>query len=331
MAVNKVDQGKDDQNAEKKEVEAKEDGLMDDILKTMDLPADEDEKDSDTDDDDADDSDDDADDDSKDDDDTDDSDDDSDDDADDDADDDKDEDLVPKSKVKKIEEKTARRIAAKERRIRELESQLEERTSPRDSDLDRLEKMSLPQLKQLRRECRKEQRDADDDRLDKLVDLEEKIDDTIRTTPDRFMKEQVARYDKAAEEILEDEGGEISKEVAQFLKAKAVAIYQGSNTLQKSKSGQAEALKLAYEHYKEIQKASKGRSGDKKLKRTVNKLKRKTSLDSSSGKSSKKVSTHLKKLRDKAFRGGDAHDKEKLIEADPRFNIDSLIPEEYKD
>lgn len=331
MVVKINELGTAEREAEEQEVSKKAKGAMDEILKTMDLPEEDaeekkkpldpdEEEDTEDEDEDEDGGEEDTEDEEE-----------SDEDEDESEDESEapEEDLIPRSKLKKIEEKTARRIAQQNRKIRELQEQIKAKEQTQsDPDRAKLEKMSKDELKSLRRECRKEQRYAEDERLDRLIELEEKIDETLATSSTRITAQQDARYNAQAEEILEAEG-DMPKEVANYILKKAAEIFQGSATMRGSVEGKAEALRLAYEHYKEVRAAAKGKTGDKKLKRTVNNLKRKTTLDTSSNKRSQ-VSTQLKKLRDKAFRGGTEYDKERLVGLDPRFGIDDLIPDQFK-
>jgi len=88
-------------------------------------------------------------------------------------------------------------------------------------------------------------------------------------------------------------------------------------------------LGFAVDHYKVLQKHHSGKTREKELKRANTNLKRKTALDTGKLKcGSDKVM--VDKLRKKAFRGGTVQDKEALVLHDPRFNIDALIPDEYK-
>lgn len=194
-----------------------------------------------------------------------------------------DEDLVPKSKMqKRIDELTAqiRRLEAKDRAAQEKQD-----ASSEDPDLKRLEGMNETDLKQLKRQVRRAQlqNQDDEDKLDQLMDLEEKIDRTIQSAPQRFQSKQVSAFNKAVEDTYTsiDNWESAKNDIFNYAKQ----VYERSKTLQKSADGQADAWYLAVEHYKALSDASSkvpksNNAKIKNLKSQVNKLKRKTSLDS---------------------------------------------------
>lgn len=89
------------------------------------------------------------------------------------------------------------------------------------------------------------------------------------------------------------------------------------------------ALELAANHYKELHKVSAGKEKVSELKRQNTSLKRKTGLDSPSHKGGTERATN-KKLEARAYGSSSTYDKVEFISQDPRFNVDSLIPEEFK-
>lgn len=228
-------------------------------------------------------------------------------------------------------------IAKLERRIDQLTKKIKQVETPRpetiDSDQEKLNKMSLDQLKAVKRQVRLEQINNKDDmsKVVQFLELEDKIDDAIKSLPGRFYAEQVSAYDAKAEEILEEleDAGIDTAQAAPTIKKLAQDIYSTYTKLQGIKEGQSMALGFAFQHYKELNKAMANRSKVSELKKANNTLKKKTGLSGSSLKGTEKSS--LDRLRSKAFRGGDANDKQNLIKADPRFGIDKLIPDEYKE
>jgi hypothetical protein len=121
--------------------------------------------------------------------------------------------------------------------------------------------------------------------------------------------------------------------VANDIKKIAAELYQETPELQKSVMGQAQALNLAYRHYREISRlgSNKGAKSEEvqRLKSQVNTLKKKTSLDTKVIKGNMD-STRLADLQHKAMTGN-TRDKNRFIRDDPRFNIDAMIPPEYKE
>jgi len=237
--------------------------------------------------------------------------------------------LVPRSEVRKLESKFERRLAQATAKIKKLESVSTKSTG--DPDQERLDGMTKTELLALKREVRKSQLKAQDDdlKLEKLLDLEEKIEKTYSNYSDNFTSKQINLLNEKAQEITDAEGDALNKQAISAIKNKAAQIYNNSPVLQKSERGQAEALDLAYQHFVEIRKVLSGKDNNKDLKRKMNTLKKKTSLETSTAKGNK-VSSRLKSLRDKA-KGGSLMDKENLIRHDPRFGIDAIIPDEFKE
>jgi hypothetical protein len=191
--------------------------------------------------------------------------------------------------------------------------------------------MSKKELVELKRQVRVAQAKSsdDDEKLNQLVDLEMKIDDVMSTSSTRLEQAQLKNYQIKAQEVMADPDiDDIEKASPKILEI-ARDIYSASPEFQKSVQGQARALELAVRHYKKITKLSNGKSKLGDLKRQNTKLKRKTSLDSSAVRRDAQ-NTRLNELRNKAFRDGDSYDKEALIKEDPMFNIDALIPDEFK-
>lgn len=232
------------------------------------------------------------------------------------------EDLIPKSKVQKRINEMTREKRELEARLRKLEEQAQAPKS--DSQLEALEKMSADELRTLKRQVRVEQIKAgtDEAKLAQFLDLEEKIDRTIQTAPQRFVQTQTARFNDAVRQS--------SEEIEDFDKVKsdiynyANTIYSSSPELQGSVAGQERAWKFAVDHFNALRKVSEGKSDTNELKRQVNTLKKKISVDSPSKKTTQQPDS-MAKLHRKAVDGTDA-DKMRFFKR--RMNTDSLVSEE---
>lgn len=242
-----------------------------------------------------------------------------------------DEDMVPKSKVQPRIDRLKSQIKALEAKI---ESQAINRRTEEAEKVDettaKLRKMGPEELKTLKREVRVAQIEAKDDKkkLNELLDLEDKIDETVRTAPVRFNNAQINAYNKKADEIASDPAIKNIEVAAPKIVAMAKEIYARYPKLHNDVEGQAIALELAVDKYKELSKYSLTRGSVQNLKSQVNKLKQKTSLDNRSSKSTGD-STVIDNLRRQAA-NGTTKDKVNLVKSDPRFNVDSMIPAEYK-
>jgi len=126
------------------------------------------------------------------------------------------------------------------------------------------------------------------------------VDDTTSTT------EMAKTVDQQAWEIIED----------------AQNIYQRTPSLQKSVTGQAEALLLAAEKAKSAPKSTK--VVDKDAKRAINKLKKKTSLDGKVLKSDMSK-RNVQQLKKKARAGDDSHKLDFAIQSGMLGDISNLV------
>lgn len=247
------------------------------------------------------------------------------------------EELIPKSKVEK-------RFKQLTEKIRELEAAQKsvEKTAD-DPDMERLEKMTPEKLSTLRQNIRTEIRmgnraiskgeDVDEKRLDELDVLADKVDEAIRTYPIRFQKMQVAFYNKAAEEVTSGLVGEIPEAEMEKscveIKEIAEEIYSNYPKMQQSEDGQALALRLAADHWKAKREFSLGKLETDRLKKSHKRLLRKTTLDNNII-NTDKGRRNLADLKSKAGKGGTDQDRTRFVKEDPMFNIDALIPEEFK-
>lgn len=231
------------------------------------------------------------------------------------------EELIPRSKVQARIDKLTNEL----KQLKEAQKQPE---TPKDDTTDQLERMSERELKDLKRQVRSAQLKSSSDEvaLNKLLDLEERIDDTIRTAPQKFATKQQEAYNRAAEEIATDESfGDINKVAPQILEI-AKEIYSNEPELQKTIQGQAIALKLAAKHFKAVNNLRQSSSENKALKSQVNTFKKKTALDSKVMKGSLEKG-QLDSLRTQAFKGGTLRDKTNYIKSDPRFKISEMLPD----
>lgn len=237
------------------------------------------------------------------------------------------EDLIPKSKV----EERFKQLTSK---IKDLELKLEskETSSPKDSDYVKLENMSNTELKATKRSLKLQQaQEVDQGKLQDLIDLEMKVDDVLANAPTRFAKKQINLYDKAASELSQDpQLAGLDKEGVTQIKAIAENIYASYPKLKTMEEGQAMALKFAAEHFKGISKVNAGKSKMKDLKKFTSKLKKKVTLDNN-GKVVNRGNKNLKILKANAHGSKSTSlDKAEYIKESPLFNIDSLVPDEFK-
>jgi hypothetical protein len=229
-------------------------------------------------------------------------------------------DPVTDSVQKRIDELT-REKKQLEARLKKLETQSAP-TEQKDADLDKLEKMSVDELRETKKKVLRAQRTAADDAtLDQLFELEEKITRTIEDAPKRFQTNQLERFNEVVANTTD-----LSEKELEVVFGHAKNIFTRTPSFQKSVDGQAEAWQLAVDHYREMNKLTVGKSKVNELERKVNDLKKKTSLDSAVQKGNAKVSEEAK-LYNKA-RGGDSYDKQAFFKK--RLNTDSLIPEEFR-
>lgn len=245
-------------------------------------------------------------------------------------DEDAEEDMVAKSK----HQRRIDRVIAENKRLKsELQKsnvKIEEETNKNvDPTTQKLLKMNSDELKALKREVRTAQlEEKDKTKLNELLDLEDKIDETMRNAPARFQTAQRTSYDKMADKISHDPDITDIEKAAPKIFNRAVEIYQQYPKLQMDIDGQAMALEMAANEYKKMSQYSLKKSSVSKLKSQVNVLKRKTALDSKSTKSTGDTQL-VDKLRRQASNGTN-RDKLALVREDKRFKVDEMIPAEYK-
>jgi len=232
------------------------------------------------------------------------------------------EEAIPKSKVqKRFDEMTSQM----KRMQAELEKFRSEKPAPaKDSDEVALEKMSEGELKTLKRQVRLEQvkNSSDESKVAQLMDLEEKIDNTIRTAPQRFQASQVENFNRAVEETASSLEG-FDKVKGEIFKH-AKAIYDSAPELHASPKGQERAWRFAVDHYQALSKLSEGKSTKSELERQVNTLKKKISVDTSTKKGTQQADSDAT-LKRKAIYGTDA-DKARFLRT--RINTKSLVSDD---
>lgn len=220
-----------------------------------------------------------------------------------------DEDVIPKSKVQeRFDELTAKNKALEA----EIEALKAEKQKPDSelSDKERLEQMGEKDLRDLKREVRKACRTAPDDQVDRYLDLEDKIDEAIKTAPQRFQAKQVSAFNKAVNKTASELPG-YNEEVGKKLFEAAKNIYSKTKSFQSSELGQAEAWNLAVEYYKNL-KSSSSTKQSLEQKKQINQLKKKTSLDSGNLKTNVSKD-RLRKLSKQAKASGSSDDQTNLI------------------
>jgi hypothetical protein len=234
--------------------------------------------------------------------------------------DDEDEELIPKSKFQKRLDEMTREKRVLEMRLQKLETQ-QFNQKPVDEDTQKLQKMSIQELQTLREQTRLAQfkNSSDDAMLNKLFELERKIDGEIQTAPQRFAANQVQQFNEAVQMS--------ASEIPNFDKAQkdifqlAKGIYSSTPELHQSVNGQARAWSLATEHYKLIKESNVGKSKVEELTREKNTLKQKVSLNGASRKATDN-GPDMDKLFKKAKNG---ENKDKLEFVRKTLNTDATV------
>lgn len=241
-------------------------------------------------------------------------------------DDDGEEEVIPKSKIQPRIDKLTAQIKAQQRELDELKVSRQE---PKDEVSKQLEAMTDEQLRAAKTEVRKAQiKNKDDDaKLNELLELEDKIEATIKGAPDRFARAQVDAYNRTVQRIVDSGDIEDIEKASPAILKIAKEIYESSPMFRKDVNGQATALELAVKHFKGM-----NTSGDKtketELKRQVNNLKRKTTLDTKGNKGNIDQ-TKLDSLRKNAI-NGNLRQKVEFVKSHPAFNVSAMIPDEFK-
>lgn len=236
------------------------------------------------------------------------------------------EEVIPKSKVQKRFDELTARLKAQEKELEQLKAS---KAEPKDEVTRQLESMTTEQLKAAKLEVRKAQiKSQDDAQLNELIALEDKINSQLENAPKNFANAQKEAYVKKAEQLaISGEIPDVEKNAPAIMKL-ANDLYQEYPMLQKDVNGQAIALELAVKHFKAVNSVPGDKTKESELKRQVNNLKRKTTLDTKTGKSNSEKS-HLDTLKRSAM-GGSMQNKVNLVRSHPMFNVDKMIPDEFK-
>ena len=243
-----------------------------------------------------------------------------------------DEELIPKSKV----DKRFKQLTAKIKALEAKEARAPQQMPVGDADTARLANMSPDQLQSTLKDVRMKSltiASSDDDaeraKLGDYVDLESKIHKAINTYPQRFYNEQVLELNDVVESVSYDEDIEDSEVALPEIKKIAESIYAKHPNMRTLKSGMRQAYELAVEKYKIVQTGAEGKSESKRVKRENVRLKRKTTLDTSKIKG-KPSSKKLELLREKIKRNATDTDRADFVKESPIFNVDELLPDEFK-
>lgn len=235
------------------------------------------------------------------------------------------EEVVPKSKIQpRIDQLTAK-LKAQQAEIDALKNQS---SMPKDEIQSQLDAMSEDALEDSLTQVRvaKEKSRDDDSKLLELVKLERRIEKTISTAPQKFAQNQINEANQTIKRLADD--GDLNNENYSKVIEIAKTIYEKYPKMQKALDGQAMAIDLAVEHYKQVSKSSSIKADTQNLKVQINNLKKKTALDTKNIKGGgDKI--NLDKLRSNAL-SGTMKDKERYARNDPRFKIDAMIPDFLK-
>ena len=218
-----------------------------------------------------------------------------------------DEELIPKSKFQKRLDEMTREKKLLEMRLKNLEERQNQAPQTKDEDMVKLEQMSEKELTDLKKQVRVSQikNNSDDAMINKLMELEDKIDAVRATAPQRFASSQIQKFNEAVQLS--------SATIPEFDKARteifqlAKRIYDTAPELQSQVSGQARAWDLATQHYQTLREANQGKTKAAELGRQVNTLKKKVSIDGNGRKASVEPDSEAKLF--KKAKNGTANDK----------------------
>lgn len=241
--------------------------------------------------------------------------------------------MVPRSKVQaRIDRLTAENKRLKAMADNKAINKAAEESASVDDQTKQLRAMTAAEIESLKDQVEDAKFEAyaakDTKKLGELRTLAKKIDDTIRTAPARFSQAQAVAYNRKADELAQGVPLKELEVAAPKIVAMAKEIYQRYPKLQSDVEGQAIALEIAADRYKELSKFSLQKSSVNNLKSQVNTLKKKTSLATNQSKSTGD-SDVVQGLRKQAS-VGTTKDKIALVKSDPRFNVDAMIPAEYR-
>lgn len=193
------------------------------------------------------------------------------------------------------------------------------------------EKHGMDGIEQLQDEIAVEMRKAKDDKsalnLQKLNRMSMRFQ---QEAPVRFQKKQVREFQKVVVDTHKELGKEVFAKNAKELFAIADSIFRRTKALQKTVDGQAQAWNLAVEHFNQMRKHQRPEDKDERLrlKRNLNKLKKKTSLDTKKVRQEREQrKPDRKQMREKASRGNTEDKVDYIKEV---LDLDSLIPDDLR-
>lgn len=221
------------------------------------------------------------------------------------------EELIPKSKYEKVKSRLEQRVNALTAQLKQQEQTKATVNSTREK-LEQLNEKDLLALEDEVDDALFDARTANDtSKLSQLRNLRRELRDVIVTTPKRFVEKQVSAYNDSANSILNDPANEdidFTTE-AETIKKIATQIYSNKPDLQGLVRGQALALELAVEYYRDTKKLNQGKTKEASLKRELVKQKQKTTLGTSKSTGTPRTAVNMKKEFESAKRSGSDHDK----------------------
>lgn len=234
------------------------------------------------------------------------------------------EEVVPQSKHKKALEKQQKRIDELTNKIRQYEAREQKKPETQQERLEALNQNELEELLDNTTDAIAEAKYAAkvegvdvSKKLEDLQALRRAVRQTIKESPNRFVNKQTAILDSVIAEVKELDPEVFEKKGK--LWNLALRIYSSSPSLQKTVTGQGEAMRLAAEHLLAIQQSSQGLDKVSDLSKKVNRLKQKTTLDGNVRRGNEQVIQN-RKVKEKAING--TYD-------DKMAFVKTLIPDDF--
>ena len=234
------------------------------------------------------------------------------------------EEVVPQSKHKKALEKQQRRIDELTNKIRQYEAKEQKKPETQQEKLEALSQSDLEELLDNTTDAIAEAKYAAkvegvdvSKKLEDLQALRRSVRQTIKDSPNRFVNKQTAVLESVISEV-KDLDPEVVEKKGKLWQL-AGRIYSSSPSLQKTVTGQGEAMRLAAEHLLMIQQSSQGLEKVSDLSKKVNKLKQKTTLDGNVRRGNEQ-NIQNRKIRDRAVNG--TYD-------DKMAFVKTLIPDDF--
>lgn len=237
----------------------------------------------------------------------------------------KDEDeVVPQSKHKKALEKQQRRIDELTNKIRQYEAKEQKKPETQQEKLEALSTSDLEELLDNTTDAIAEAKYAAkvegvdvSKKLNELQSLRRAVRETIKDAPNRVNRKQTEILESVIAEV-KDLDPEVTQRKGK-LWSLAARIFTSTPSLQKTVTGQGEAMRLAAEHLLSMQQSSQGLEKVSDLSKKVNRLKQKTNLDGNVRRGNEQV-IQQRKIKERAING--TYD-------DKHAFIKSLIPDDF--